>query len=168
MNYLLEYLAVGAALLGLMLVQLARRDVWRGYAFAIACLVVFGTVAIQPFQMRRSLADPATRAPRDALLARIAAADKPVVSADMVLLKRAGKPVLFEPYIVTELALGGQWDETALVAQMRSGAFAFVITEDDDVGGSAHRTPAMDAAMRQAYPRVEKVAPRLWVHSPAS
>ena len=42
--------------------------------------------------------------------------------------KRAGRPVLYEPFIVTELAAVGRWDETALVAAFRQQEFAFVIT----------------------------------------
>jgi hypothetical protein len=35
-------------------------------------------------------------------------------------------------------------------------------------GGSFHRTPAVDAAMREAYPRVERFGSELWLHLPLS
>ncbi len=79
---------------------------------------------------------------------------------------RAGKPVLFEPAIVTELAAVGRWDEQPLVEMIRTGGFAFMITADEMVGGSAHRSPAVDAAMRAAYPHVGHVTPGLWLHLP--
>src|SRR5258708_4652918 len=69
-----------------------------------------------------------------ALVRRIAAAEKPVSSEDMTLLMLAGKPVIFEPAIVSVLASVGRWDEGPLVNMIRSGGFAFVITTDDIPG----------------------------------
>jgi len=86
----------------------------------------------------------------------------------MTLLIRAGKPVIFEPVIATELASLGRWDQGPLVNMIRSGGFAFMITTEDTPGGSLHRTPAVDAAMRRAYPRVERFGPELWLHLPLS
>jgi hypothetical protein len=103
---------------------------------------------------------------QETLVRRIAAADKPVASEDMTLLMRAGKPIMFEPSIVTELASVGRWDEAPLVAMIRDGGFAFMITTSNDPGDHSRRTPAVDAAMRAAYPRVEHVLPELWLHSP--
>jgi hypothetical protein len=77
---------------------------------------------------------------------------------------RAGKPVIFEPAIVTELALVGRWDQGPLVNMIDSGGFAFMITEDNFPGASIRRTPAVDAAMRRAYPRVEQAGPGTWLH----
>ena len=51
---------------------------------------------------------------------------------------------------------------------IRRGDFAFMITTDNAVGGTARRTPAVDAAMRAAYPRVEQVSPKLWFNLPPS
>ncbi len=42
-----------------------------------------------------------------------------------------------------------------------------MLTVDDHVGGSGWRSPAVDAAMREAYPRVENVGRNLWLHLPA-
>ena len=99
---------------------------------------------------------------------RIAAAEKPVASEDMTLLMRAGKPVIFEPAIVTELASLGRWDEGPLVNMIRSGGFAFMITTENAPGGSFHRTPAVDAAMREAYPKWSSLAPESVVASSAA
>ena len=64
------------------------------------------------------------------------------------------------------LAALGRWNEGPLVTMIRSGGFAFMITTDNDVGGSERRTPSVNAAMRQAYRRVEKPTPFLWLHLP--
>ena len=71
----------------------------------------------------------------------------------------------FEPAIVSESASVGRWDEGPLVSLIRGGGFAFMITKDDTPGASPHRTSAVDAAMREAYPRVERVG-ALWLHLP--
>jgi hypothetical protein len=49
---------------------------------------------------------------------------------------------------------------------IRSGGFAFMITTENTPGGSPRRTPAVDAAMREGYPRVEQFGPGLWLHLP--
>jgi hypothetical protein len=74
--------------------------------------------------------------------------------------------VIFEPAIVTELASLGRWDQGPLVNMIRSGGFAFMITTENTPGGSPRRTPAVDAAMREGYPRVEQFGPGLWLHLP--
>jgi hypothetical protein len=131
----------------------------------VTCLLILG-VLVLPF---RQLPDHFPQADIDlqaALVQRIAQAAKPVASENMTLLMRAGKPVVFEPAIVTELASLGRWDEGPLVRMIRSGGFAFMITTDNFPGATFRRSPAVNAAMLCAYPRVEKVGPGLWLHLP--
>jgi hypothetical protein len=161
-NYLLDWLSVGCVLIGVLLCDLVGAE-WR--FSLVAALLILGVLNL-PF---REIPDRAPQQQLDrqaALVRRIAAADKPVASEDMTLLMRAGKPVMFEPAIVTELAPLGRWDEGSLVNMIRSGGFAFMITSDDTPGGSIHRTPAVDAAMREAYAQVERFGPELWLHLP--
>jgi hypothetical protein len=84
----------------------------------------------------------------------------------MVLLMRAGKAVIYEPAIVTELAALGRWDERQLVRMVASGGFAFMLTNDDEPGATRRRSPAVNEAMQTAYPLVEQVSPNLWLHRP--
>ena len=49
---------------------------------------------------------------------------------------------------------------------IRARGFAFMITTDTKHG--TRRTPAMEAAMMEAYPRIEQAGPRLWLHLPPS
>jgi hypothetical protein len=165
-NYLLDLLAAGCTLLGVTLVDLWRRTDGGVWAFSATAAVLIATIGLQPVRQLQWTERPDRRAPQAALVRRIAAADKPVASEDLVLLMRAGKPVIFEPAIVTELTETGQWDEAPLVRMIRSGAFAFVVTRDNDLGGNRFRTPVVDAAMRAVYPRVDKVTPTLWLHLP--
>jgi hypothetical protein len=101
------------------------------------------------------------------LSAEIAAADKPVISDDMVLLIRSGREVLWEPAIFAELASTGDWDERPFVERIRKREFAFFVTW----GQRGFRrfderyNPAVADAIDAAYPITEKRA-GLVVHRP--
>ena len=90
----------------------------------------------------------------------IAAADKPVISDDMVLLIRSGKDVLWEPAIFAELASTGRWDERPFVRRIRKGEFAFFVTLGDEGQYSFGQryNPALAQAMDAAYPETEDMA----------
>jgi hypothetical protein len=163
-NYFYEWLVAGCALIGVWLPLLARRlgQAWLRVALVLLLL----TANIMPLHINPHLADPATLARHARIVARIAAADKPVASENMTVLMQAGKQVIFEPAIVTELASVGRWDERPLIDMISKRQFAFMITMSGDP--AARRTPAFEAAMRAAYPRVEQVAPQMWFHLPPS
>jgi hypothetical protein len=162
-NYLLDWLCVGVVVIGVALCDLL--DDRRRFVPAILLLLL--GVVLQPFRQLPDHPSPEELTLQTALVQRIADAPEPVASENMTLLMQAGKPVIFEPAIATELTLLGKWDETPLVDMIRSGGFAFMITTDDNWGGSPRRSPAIDAAMRAAFPRVEQADPDLWLHLPA-
>lgn len=91
---------------------------------------------------------------------QIAAADKPVISEDMVLLLRSGQDVLWEPAIFAELASIGVWDERPFVQRIRDHEFAFVITSG--VRGEPRYdrgyNPEVSRAIDEAYPVKEMFA----------
>ena len=101
-----------------------------------------------------------------ALVERIAAAEKPVSSENMVVIMRAGKSLIYEPRMAEQMAVAGTWDEAPLVEMIRAHGFAFMITTDFQMNGT-RRTPTVEAAMMEAYPRVEQVGPRLWLRLPS-
>jgi len=161
-NYLLDWDCVGCVLIGVLLCDLVG-DQWR-FSLVVTTLIVGVLILPQRRIPDRFLQEQL--GPMTALVDRIAAAKKPVASEAMTLLMRAGKPVIFEPAIATELASIGRWNEGPLVDMIRSGGFAFMITTNNTVGGSGSRTPAVDAAMREAYPQVEDLTRGLWLHLP--
>ena len=55
-----------------------------------------------------------------ALLNRIRQVPGPVLSGDMVLLRRAGKEVGLEPAILAELSTRGRWREQTLIDMLRA------------------------------------------------
>ena len=155
-NYLLDWLTVGCVVLGVAMAVLLR----EGHRlFGLVAAVLVAWTAVQPFRAVPDRFPDADMAQRAALVRRVAEAGGPVASEDMGYLMRAGKPVVFEPSIVTELASVGRWDEGALVAMIRRRGFAFMITVDPADENLDLRTPAVARAMREAYPRVKQAAP---------
>ena len=167
-NYLLEWLVVGCVLIGVFLVDLTQHPRWNGWAFHGVMFVLVATLVVQPLRSAPQLLNGNNLAAQIALVRRIAAATRPVASENMTLLMRAGKQVIFEPAIVTDLAASGRWDESPLVRMIQADGFAFMITTDNEIGGGHYRSPAVDAAMRGAYPRVENAGHNIWLHLPQS
>ena len=163
-NYLLECLSTGCVLIGVLLVDLARGGTGSARWFQGVTVVLLVGVALLPMRQMPDLM--AKEAPAQAaLVERIAAAQKPVSSENMVLLMRAGKPVIYEPRMAEQMAVAGTWDEAPLVEMIRAHGFAFMITTDFQMNGT-RRTPTVEAAMMEAYPRVEQAGPRLWLRLP--
>ncbi|MCL6730795.1 ArnT family glycosyltransferase [Sphingomonas hankyongi] len=104
-----------------------------------------------------------------ALSREIAAADKPVISDDMVLLLRSGKPVLWEPAIFAELASTGDWDERPFVRRIRNREFAFFVTwgQRGFDRFDERYNPAVADAIDAAYP-IKQRAAGLIVHRTAA
>ncbi len=166
-NYLLEFLCSGCVLIGVLMVDLWRAGGAGRWRLGLVVVVLAYGMMLSPWRALPPDVAAQVMIAQAPLLARIAAADRPVASENMTLLKRAGKPVIFEPAIVTELAALGRWDEAPLLAMIRDGGFAFMVTTDPRQGGTSRRSPAVDAAMREVFPRVEQVSDRLWIHLPA-
>jgi hypothetical protein len=85
----------------------------------------------------------------------------------MVILREAGKEVLFEPAIVAELTATKGYDERPFLRMIHNRDLAFFVTN----GGrgewvfDSRYSPAVAAAIYQDYPRVQKMA-GLIVHLP--
>ena len=96
----------------------------------------------------------------NALAARVAAAHKPIISDEMVMLLTSGKSVVWEPAIFAELASKGTWDERPLIKRIHNHEFAMFITAD--AGGNQmfqrRYNPAVAAAINQDYPIVSYYA----------
>jgi hypothetical protein len=120
-------------------------------------------VSLQPVSTWGPVLLPAWVAQDAELVRQIRNARRPVGSENMVLLMQAGAGVMYEPAIVTELAYLGRWNEAPLVAMVRAHGFAFMMTSDGGSTPTDRRTPAVNAAMLEAYPRVREVRPSLWV-----
>lgn len=96
-----------------------------------------------------------------------------VISEEPIYSIRAGRPVLFQPFILSQLARQKIWDESRFVEDLRSGRFqALVTTQDLFVEEQFFWawTPAMREAVREAYvPHARLGTTRgwqYWVYTP--
>ena len=174
-NYMIETLCVVAILIGIAcktaaasLFAKAQTDVTPSILLSFALPIVIGVQALSVPPPLAGEVGAARMAEMRQLVQAIHDADRPVISDDMVLVKRAGREVVWEPAIFAELASKGMWDQRPFVARIRSGGFAFFITR-------GHRgrklfdsryTPAVADAMDAAYPVQRRVAGYV-LHLPA-
>lgn len=175
-NYFIEWMAVLAIFAGIAVAPAVERAldagkiIPKGASFAGKLAVV--ALAAQAFMLpnTRYKAEMFTmRVPGlTELEKRIRAADKPVISDDMVLLMRAGKPVVWEPAIFAELGSNGIWDQRPFVRLIEQQQFAFFVTNQVRGGHLFNQrfNPPVAAAIERAYPNQERVA-GLTVHTPA-
>ena len=134
-NYLIDWFAGVAIMAGIAVVPVIRAALREP---ASPNIVLLALVAIGlPIHMSDPPLLPDTakaaqeRIAQDALVARVRASAKPVISDDMVLLLRAGQPVIWEPAIIAELGSSGVYDQRALAARVRRGDFGFFATHGD-------------------------------------
>lgn len=182
-NYFIEGMAVLAVLLGIMTRDAANAALGLtsvrargkfGHPLFIPLLIGLQAVMGPPRNEHLDYRDPARIAEMEVLRDMIASASRPVVSDDMIVLRRAGAPVQWEPAIFAELAKTGDWDERPFINLIRKQHFAFFVTAGRrgqrlfDSRYNSDVADAMDAAypvrLRLAYytvrlPRPERAAP---------
>ena len=162
-NYFIEWMCVGAVMIGILAAWLFGRIdmamtpkqlrlIWLGG------FVVVAQIAVLPAGWNYGGGSSEYRREMAALEDMIRAAPKPVLSADMVLLVKAGKEVPWEPSIFAELASTGRWDERLITDMISSQSFSFIITTGHrgDRYYDERYTPAVAGAIHQAYPRTEE------------
>lgn len=108
--------------------------------------------------------DEAEKLRGDQAVALLREAPGDVMSELPIVAIAAGKPVLFQPFIMSRLAREGQWDETAFVAGLREGRYSVILTTQDlrDVRRGivlARYTPAMAEAILERYELSGGLAP---------
>jgi hypothetical protein len=173
-NYFLEALCATAILAGVVcktaadaLVRGSASDTNASLLLRIALPAVIGVQALSvPAPLDTELDDAGVRQSRQ-LVEMIRLANRPVVSDDMVLIKRAGREVVWEPSIFAELASKRVWNERPFVERIRSGGFAFFVTRGERGQRlfDSRYTPAVADAMDAAYPVRRRVGAYL-LHLP--
>ncbi len=166
-NYFIEWMCVWSVLVGVLIASVLTTAKGRPLPALCVATALLAQTLILPTSHQRAWADPANLPELQALLERVRDADKPVISDDMVLLMKAGKPVPWEPAIFAELAATGTWDQTPFIAMINAGKFAFIITlgQHGDTIYDSRYTPEVNAAIESAYPRTEQQA-GLIIHLP--
>lgn len=182
LNYTIEWLCAVAIMAGIVILpivetasaRLRRGDVTRDtpgtpiLLFATILLVI----AFQVWELPRLFLTPAgarvVSGKMTPLVDLIRGSPKPVISDDMTLLIRAGRPVEWEPAIAAELGATGQYDQIAFARLIRQGHFGLFITEGhrgDAIYDGRYNPPVADA-IAIAYPREYKLG-RFTIHAPA-
>jgi len=175
-NYILETLCVVAVLVGISLrfvaavaTGTAETERNAGVILAVGLPIL---LAVQALAVPAPLATELTGRPlaeMRQLVEMVRASSRPVISDDMVVIKRAGRDVVWEPSIFSELASKGKWDERPFVKRIRNGEIGFFIT----VGHRGQQpfesryNPAVADAMDAAYP-IEKPMAGYILHLPRS
>ncbi|WP_118858024.1 hypothetical protein [Sphingomonas mesophila] len=172
-NYFVEWLCAVAIFAGLAArctVERALEPSSAGDASLLGklALVLIGVQAVlidhNPYSKRWF---DAREAGLQKLAAMIRSAPGPVISDDMVAVMRAGRPVLWEPAIFTELAATGAYDERPFVRMIEQRKFAlFIIYQGrGETVFSPRFSPAVASAIERNYRRDEIVA-NLTIHRP--
>jgi hypothetical protein len=161
-NYSIEWMCILSVFVGIAIGD--ALDAMRRRSAPAMALIVPTLLAAQMLLIRlpdtTSLTSAPTREAMDHLFRMIQAAQKPVLSDDMVLLLRAGKQVPIEPAIFAELGSLGRWDQRKLVDLINLHAFAFIVTEigpGSELYDERYTRP-VQAAIATNYPRQERFA----------
>lgn len=134
-SYFFEFEAAAALLLGTLAVRVAtflRSDkwsaaCWRRRAMAIFALAILCWQATLGWGVKFREPDWSAVAYSQRVADLLATATGPVVSEEMVLLHRAGRPLYFQPFIMTRLARDGRWDPLPLTQAMMRREISFVV-----------------------------------------
>lgn len=175
-NYLLELdvaVAVVACLAcGLPLPESATR--WRLVQPCLAAVLLVGA-ALQWLPLRAVSRHPIPVELPGSQVAwtRLVSAPEPVLSELPIYTIRAGKPVIYQPFIMQQLAAEGRWEQTSFLADLEAGRFPLIVTTQP-MDGSAPTpgwTPEMRAVVERRYAPTEAVETwgfALWFYEPRS
>jgi hypothetical protein len=163
-NYMVEWMAILSVLIGILFARVTRwclmpldsRPAQIGPMFLVLVPAVLVVQVLRLPMVGTAVSTPAETRGLAALVARISATDRPVLSEDMVLLLKAGKRVPWEPAIFAELGSTGRWDERLITDRISAHNFAFVVTAPEI--DETHFTRPVRQAIEAAYPRTEDQA----------
>jgi 4-amino-4-deoxy-L-arabinose transferase-like glycosyltransferase len=173
-NYMVEWFCAVAIFVGLAVLPALR--IAFGHEARISAILTVLVVLGLPFHAYQvetfghsRKADSVHRNALAHVVDEIRASAKPVISDDMTLLIRAGRPVLWEPAITAELSHAGLYDDKAFAAMVRRGDFGFFVTEGDrgERLYDSRYNPVVADAIGAAYPRKEYIPGLLMRHLPA-
>lgn len=160
-NYFLETLAAAAFLVAheWPLQNPAHRDgPLRWSTVALSVLVVM--VAIGNWQIHRyqNAWIPAANARFERAFGALPPVDGPVISDDAGLLLALDQPLVFRPFVMTQLAYNGDWNPKPVVDLLRSGHFSLVVFTAVPGGapGASRYTPEMREALAKNYRRISR------------
>jgi len=154
-GYMLPLLAPAASLAALAFAECSR---YARILFAVFAAQIAVGLATYPFPTPSELSQ---RDRVDLQLMQIMdRGDGPVLSENMSLLMRAGRPVPWEFGSITELSLLGIFDESPLVKRLQERQFKMLIVETWE---PQRFTPAIREAAQSNYLKTEEIPPyEIW------
>ena len=140
-------------------------------AVAVPLLLLWQVLWVTPPAALESIEvpPPAQQARVATLLDAVRHVDGPVLSEDLTLLSLAGKPMLLQPFEVTQLVYRHAYDESPLLAALRRGEVPLVVLRFDVRRPPRlafdRFTPATITAVREHY-QLRSSFPGYWVYTP--
>lgn len=166
-NYLLDFHLAGALVTALGLARMWHdRHALPRTAHAVAgistILLAFHVMFLwSPFNRAVThlpVPGPESRAAGDFLLLRAIDEPGPILSEDPIYTALARKPIDYEPFIMTRLAMEGRWDQSPMLHRLENQYYRLIIStqrmEDELVVGF---TPEMKEAIASHYHLEEQV-----------
>jgi len=163
-NYILEPLVAFSLFLTVTLHRLLQLSEQRRIAslYAITVFPMLGVIllvqAVWLVQVRGTLFSshipgPADLYKADAVNNAVERTEGSILAEEPIFLLENHRQVLFQPFIMSQLAKEGTWDQKPFVEDLARGRFSLIITTQD-IGGEGYFfrwTPEMVRAMREAY-----------------
>jgi len=156
-NYLIEPWLATVLLAALSLGALRERspEVLRWWPAVMMVAAVVALVANhQAARLPRPIRNPGQATEYRALDEAVAAATGPILSENLSVLVRKGKPVLVEPFGMLLLSRKGLWRPDRLVADCEAGRFDLIVYED-----RLRDIPGMDACLDHRYEPTAHLGP---------
>jgi hypothetical protein len=165
-NYYVEFQAAASLLLGLISVRTiafmrARQSDPEYHKYALAVVLGLAVLSWQVLygwenKYRHPYEQIAPNMKR--VIELVSSVDGPVISEDMVLLYKSGKPLFYQPFIMRTLTREGRWDDTRLNGMMRRGEVP-VIVLTTPIGSRLHQerfTPTFTEILNSRYRLLER------------
>jgi hypothetical protein len=128
------------------------------FAWWPAALLAAAVVALvadhERARLPRPIRNPQQATEYRALDEAVAATAGPILSENLSVLVREGKPVLVEPFGMVLLSRRGLWRPDRLVADCEAGRFALVVYED-----RLRDIPGIDACLDRRYESAAHLGP---------
>lgn len=156
-NYLIEPWLATVILAARALAALRGRspDVFRWWpAVWLVAAIVALAADFEAARLPRPIRNPRAATEYAALDEAVAATSGPILSENLSVLVRKGKPVLVEPFGMLMLEHKGLWRPDRLVADCEAGRFALVVYEN-----RLRDIPGIDACLDRRYEKVGTLGP---------
>jgi hypothetical protein len=128
-NYLYELAAAFCLMSGALVAWLRRIPVLRAAVLGLLAWQVLMAQGLSESKYYMIVVERTERqAEVDALYQRVQQIDQPAIADEYIgLLVLAGKPILFQPFEMSQLALVDMWDDEPFLAALEGGAYPVVL-----------------------------------------